>query len=122
MSEEKEKFETWAIVELFGHSRIAGKVSEQRIAGAGFLRVDVPETEDVQPFTRFYGAEAVYSITPTIEAIVHRAAGLIGAAPIVVYGADVPELESGEPEPDNDRQADEGTELGVGIADKDIPF
>jgi hypothetical protein len=115
MSEEKERFETWAIVELFGHSRIAGKVSEQRIAGAGFLRVDVPGTEGFQPFTRFYGAEAAYSITPTTEVIARRAAGLIGTAPIVVYGADVPELEPGEP-------VEVDPEQGVSIADEDIPF
>jgi hypothetical protein len=30
---ESEKFESWAIVEIFGHTQIAGKVSEATIAG-----------------------------------------------------------------------------------------
>ena len=37
-----ETFEHWCIVELFGHQRIAGKVSEQTIGGGAFVRVDVP--------------------------------------------------------------------------------
>lgn len=41
-----EKFEQWAIVDLFGHTRIAGKVSEQVIGGCSFVRVDVPERGD----------------------------------------------------------------------------
>ena len=36
-------FECFALVEIFGHTRIAGKVTEQVIAGTGFVRVDVPE-------------------------------------------------------------------------------
>jgi hypothetical protein len=32
----------WAIVEVFGHRRLAGRVSEVTIAGAKMLRVDVP--------------------------------------------------------------------------------
>ncbi len=37
-----DKFEQFAIVELFGHQIIAGLVSEQVIGGQGFVRVDVP--------------------------------------------------------------------------------
>lgn len=40
-----EKFEQFAVVELFGHQIIAGKVSEQVIGGQGFVRVDVPAIE-----------------------------------------------------------------------------
>lgn len=36
-------FEGWAIVELMGHRRLAGWVSEVEIAGAPMLRLDVPE-------------------------------------------------------------------------------
>ena len=60
-----ETFETWAIVELFGHVKMAGRVSEQVIAGAAMLRLDVPAADGQAGFTRFYGSSAVYSITPT---------------------------------------------------------
>ena len=43
MDQQPEKaFEQWAIVEIFGHQRIAGKVTEQTIGGCSFVRVDVP--------------------------------------------------------------------------------
>ena len=40
MSEKKDQ---WAIVELFGHQRIAGKISEHAVGGCSFVRIDVPE-------------------------------------------------------------------------------
>jgi hypothetical protein len=36
------QFREWAVLELMGHRRLGGKVSEQEIAGAAFLRIDVP--------------------------------------------------------------------------------
>ncbi len=36
---QEQKIEINAIVELFGHSRMAGKVTEQTIAGASFIRM-----------------------------------------------------------------------------------
>lgn len=35
-------FESWAILELMGHRRLAGYVREITLAGAGMLRIDVP--------------------------------------------------------------------------------
>lgn len=37
-----EKFEHWCVVEIFGHTRIAGFVTEQTIGGQSFVRVGVP--------------------------------------------------------------------------------
>jgi len=37
-----ETFETWAVVELFGHVRMAGRVTEQELFGSKLGRVDVP--------------------------------------------------------------------------------
>lgn len=68
MAEDK-PFETYAVVELFGHQQIAGLVSEQTIAGQGFVRVDVPACADQEAFTRLFGTSAIYSIIPTTEEI-----------------------------------------------------
>lgn len=46
MPEHQDKFDSWAILELMGHVRLAGRVSETMIAGAPMLRLDVPATED----------------------------------------------------------------------------
>lgn len=34
--------EWWACVEVMGHQRVVGRVSEVKLAGASFLRVDIP--------------------------------------------------------------------------------
>jgi len=66
MSEPKE-FEGWAILELMGHRRIAGMVSEALVAGAPFVRIDVPS---VPPISQFYSAAAIYCLTPSTEELV----------------------------------------------------
>lgn len=63
----EQKFDLWCIVELFGHAKIAGRCTEQNIAGANMLRVDVPETTTQPKFTRFFGSSAIYSINPVDE-------------------------------------------------------
>jgi hypothetical protein len=64
-----EKFNQWAMVELYGHQRIVGKVTEATIGGCSFIRVDVPEQEDKPPFTRYFGQGAIYSLNPVSEEI-----------------------------------------------------
>lgn len=86
-----DRFESWAIVELFGHQKIAGCVAEQQIAGTVMLRVDVPGIAEQAGFTRFYGGSAVYSITPTDEATARAAVDVLRARPITVYGVVAPE-------------------------------
>ena len=69
MSAEKSTFNEWALVELFGHQKIVGKVSEASLASGAFLRVDVPAFNGSPAFTRFYGPGAIYSINPVSEEI-----------------------------------------------------
>lgn len=72
MNEPQTKFSEWALVEIMGHKRIVGKVSEQVIAGQGLLRVDVPEVNGNKAFTQFYGMQSIYCISPTTEALAMR--------------------------------------------------
>lgn len=82
---EAEKFESWAIIELFGHNQIAGKCSEQNIAGANMLRVDVPETEKNPEFTRFLNHSAIYAINPVTEDVAKHWAKRLNTAPVTVW-------------------------------------
>lgn len=85
MKDQTEKFDSWAVVELFGHVRLAGRVSEQVIAGQGFIRVDVPVEEDSpETFTRLFGPGAIYSINPCAEQIA-RAFAEVEAGPVNAY-------------------------------------
>jgi len=64
-------FDIWAVVELMGHRRVVGRVTEQEIAGAGFLRIDIPSDP---PQTQFYAPGSVYALTPVSEEAVRVAA------------------------------------------------
>lgn len=63
-----EQFDQFALVELMGRQRIAGRVTERVIAGQGFLEVQVPETKHSPKFTRFISPSALYAINPIDEA------------------------------------------------------
>lgn len=93
-----DRFDEWAIVELMGHQRMAGRVIEATIAGAAMLRIDVPAIEiDDTPFgepqrmrtvpayTRFVSPAAVYAINPTTEDVARRAARYCAAEPLKAY-------------------------------------
>lgn len=61
----EEKFKEWAIMDLFGHKRLAGEVSETNIAGGAFIRIDIPVGDNV--VTQFYGPAAIYGLYPVTE-------------------------------------------------------
>lgn len=79
---EKTKFEEWAVLELMGHRRLAGKVSEQTIGGAALIRIDIPSEP---PVTQFYGGASVYCITPTTEEIARAVAKDLQVGPVSRY-------------------------------------
>jgi len=82
MTTESEKFEVWAIVELMGHQRIAGKCTEKSIAGVNMLRVDVPENDSQPAFTKFYGGTAIYAINPVDQETAEATARSLKIAPV----------------------------------------
>lgn len=98
MSDTTEK--KWAIVELFGHARVAGALSEESIGGGTFLRVDVPDvpagTRDLEyagsrpmpaipAHTKHVGAAAVYAINWVDELAARIAAANIRHVPVQTY-------------------------------------
>ena len=85
-----EKFQSWCIVELFGHQRIAGLVTEQSIGGSSFVRVDVPSNDDTPAYTRLFGNGAIYAINPVSETVARAAAATYHSVPVSIY--DFPEL------------------------------
>jgi hypothetical protein len=71
------ELKSWALVELFGHQRIVGFLSQQTFGTGVLFRVDVPDlTKDAKVarkgFTRYFGLSAIYSITPVDEDTVRR--------------------------------------------------
>lgn len=86
---ETQKFEQWAIVEVMGHRRFAGMVSEQTIGGSSFVRVDVPEVktekETFPAFTKLFGSGSIYCISPVAEDIARGLASKWQERPVSVY-------------------------------------
>lgn len=71
----------WAILELMGHRKLAGVLTE--VSGgamAGFIRIDIPGPGKDAPMvaTQFYAPGAVYCITPTTEAMARAVAASLG--------------------------------------------
>lgn len=85
-------FEIWAVVDLFGHTKVAGKVSEQQLGGKGFIRIDVPATPSQPEHTRFYGPAAIYSIIPVDEQVARAVAAQLYPLDIVPITAPVRQL------------------------------
>lgn len=88
----------WAILELFGHGRIARAVSEHALGSEVFVRVDVPEvTHDdeayiegvrqvskrtIQRHTKLFGPKSIYSCSFVDEATATLAAHKIKHEPV----------------------------------------
>lgn len=90
MTEKENKFEGWAVIELFGHSREAGYVTTEYFGTGALFRIDVPELPErevtlsrpeyidgklayegskvvrcaVVGRTRFVGPSAIYAMNP----------------------------------------------------------
>jgi hypothetical protein len=93
MDTDAPKLETWGILELFGHLKLAGKITEQPIGGDSLIRIDVPPVTvgdvTIPAFTRFFGAKAVYSLTPCTEDLAKVTAAAVKHQPVQAY--DLPE-------------------------------
>jgi hypothetical protein len=95
MQETREQFQEWAVVELMGHQRMAGLLTEATLAGGAFFRIDIPEHNGRPAFTRFLSPGAIYAINPVSEEIARGIAANCGFAPVNRY--ELPRLESGSP-------------------------
>lgn len=82
------------MVELFGHQRLAGRITEQTIGGQSFVRVDVPEVRIerhgsgqliIAAHTKSFGAGAIYAISWCDERAARAAAQSIRHEPISVF-------------------------------------
>ena len=68
-----ETFDSWAILELMGHVRMAGRVTEEERFGSKLGRIDVPD-ENGGFTTVYFGAGSVYRLTATTEEVARAVA------------------------------------------------
>lgn len=96
-------FAAHAIVELMGHVRLAGWATETTLAGAGCIRVDVPDETGTTKATKYCFPASIYAVTPCDEETARRTAN-------PYTWRQTPELEAGDQDDDEDDtswQADE---------------
>lgn len=74
--------EGWAILELMGHRRFAGKLTETEFAGGTFLRLDIPGPDGEPTATQLYSPASVYCITFTTEETARAVAQRSQPAPV----------------------------------------
>lgn len=85
MTEETKQtnFEHWCLVELMGHQRVAGRVTEENLFGTVLMRVDIPATKNGRPgYTKYYGPSAIYAITPIEQEAAEALANIYDVRPV----------------------------------------
>ena len=100
-TKQPEGFEAWAVVELMGHRRLAGFVTEQEVFGAGLLRIDVPGEGDAMT-TQFYSPAALYCLTPVSETVARAYAAKNYMRPISAFDLALPAPAIKRAYPDDD--------------------
>lgn len=99
----QEKFESFAIVEIMGHTKIAGMATAMQFGNTVMLRVDVPETSKQPAFSKMYGMSSIFSISPVDEVTAKAHAEALEVKPIMVW----------EVERSIDKRVQEGIRKGV---------
>ena len=64
---ETRKFDEWAVVDQYGHTRLAGRVTEATIAGGSFIRLDIPGKDGQIAMTKFLGPGSIFEFTLVTE-------------------------------------------------------
>ena len=95
MPEIQSGFDQWAIIELLGHVKIAGHVTEVEMFGSKLGRVDIPNDDGFT--TQYFNGSSLYRLTPTTEDIARAVAKNNQPAP--VYRWELPETKQLTPAP-----------------------
>lgn len=73
--------DTWAVVELMGHVKIAGKLLEEEKFGSKLGRLDIPQA-DGSFITQYFGGGSVYRISVVSEDVARHVSRSTSPAPV----------------------------------------
>ena len=95
----EDPFQGWAILELMGHRRLGGKVSEVERYGVKMCRIDIPDATnpDKTHMTQLYGGSSIYCQTMVTQEMACAIAARSQPDPVQPW--ELPQLP--KPEPDN---------------------
>jgi hypothetical protein len=80
-TEVAERFRCWAVVDVMGHTRYVGYVSEY----GPFIRVDVPDCRGTPAFSKVFSPGAIHSITPCSEQTAKEVMRQLEAKPLTLF-------------------------------------
>lgn len=74
ITENAEESPKWAAVEIFGHRKHVGRITEVEQFGSKMLRIDVPKSDlpDAEFVSHFYGGASIFGITYVDEATARK--------------------------------------------------
>lgn len=64
---EQAEINAWCYVEIFGHTRLAGRVTTKKFGAQIMFQVDVPKGEMEFSHSELFSPNAIFSIKPTTE-------------------------------------------------------
>lgn len=70
----------WAIAELMGHVRLAGRVSEEPMFGTALMRIDIPDGDGYT--AQYASGGSIYRLTPCSEEVARAVVGSDRPMPI----------------------------------------
>lgn len=73
--------ETWCILEMMGHVRVAGRLSEEEKFGSKLGRLDIPQADGTF-ITQYFGGGSVYRISIVSEDVARHVASQTQPAPV----------------------------------------
>lgn len=59
----------WAIVEIKGYRKVAGRITSETLAGFEFLRVDIYSSPEKIELTEYYNPSSIHAIIPVKQEV-----------------------------------------------------
>ena len=90
MENDNDNFGTWGVLELVGHVKLAGFVTEEELFGSKVGRIDIQAIEGENAITQYFGGHALYRLTPVTEEVARAFARRSRPRPVYVYELQLP--------------------------------
>lgn len=90
MGVEKEPLKSYAVVEMMGHRKIVGLVTESDISGGQLIRVDVLGADGEPERTEYVGVGSIYCLTIVTEEAAKKVAAANSPRPTWAYEIPTP--------------------------------
>ena len=85
ISDQQAGFGHWAVLELLGHVKVAGYITEEEHFGSKLGRIDIPGQDGGIALTQFFGGQSVYRLTPVSEATARAFAAANQSRPVTKF-------------------------------------